>query len=238
MRPLLNGNASPSYTINGTSGSVLNVNAGGISALSGAISQFFGSNISLNVNANQTWSNAGSGTIQINSRLTGANTLSLTAGTFQLQNSANTFSGALTLSGTATLNLNAGGALAHGNVTVNTGASLIGGSAFGTVKFTIAGAIAEQTVVSGGTYDITNLDLNINASGLTLPSYTLVNAAGGGTIAGTSFHSFTPVAGYNLVVNPGINGSVMLNAIPEPSSAALFALGVGALLPRKCRNAV
>lgn len=220
-------------TLSTTGSGTLNIGAGGITIESGGGTQTISSAVTVNLASSQTWSNSGVGSLVLQSKISGASTSSLqTQGQVLLYNSANDFSGNLTVS-SGLLRL-FGGSLPHGNITVNSGATLDGNAfAFGTVKFTIDGALGQTTLVNtGGTYGLSNLDLVVSFDAApTLASYTLIDATGGGSITGAAFKSVNLPAGWSVQYNAN---SVVL--IPEPSTFALLATGLVSLLAVRRRR--
>lgn len=232
-----NNNAGPgnSVTIATTTSGILHINSGGISALSGAASQTFSNTIDVDLNASQSWSNSGVGTLLFNSRITGSasNDLSLTQGSFQFTNANNDFAGDLAVSN-ATLSLNNGGALARGNITIGSSGTLQGGIAFGELNYSISGALGDTTIVaSGGTFALSNLDLVVAFdSAPTLSAYTIVDASGGGSITGGAFNSVDLPTGWFVQYNAD---SIVV--VPEASQFALLlsltAIGVVSIRRRR-----
>jgi autotransporter-associated beta strand protein len=134
----------------------------------------------------------GNGSLTTGAITTGAGALAKGgSGTLTLTG-VNTYTGGTTASaGTLTIN----GSMADATMSIASGAVVNG---TGTLTFNIDGTTADQ-VVNGGTIDIANLNVAVNAtgSGLTEAEYVLVDATGGGTISGT-FAGITGAPGYAL----------------------------------------
>ncbi len=107
---------------------------------------------------------------------------------------ANTYSGGTTVTG-GTLTID--GSLGTATTTIS-GSSTVDGT--GTLTFNIDGTSTDTITMTGGTFNIAGLTVNINptGSGLTESEYVLVDATGGGTISGATFAGLTGASGYAL----------------------------------------
>lgn len=125
----------------------------------------------------------------------GATAIALTkigAGT-QTLSGANTYTGGTTVTaGTLTIN----GSLGDATATISGGT--LDGS--GTLTFNVDGSTTDLVTLTGGSFNIAGLTVNINptGAGLTEAEYVLVDATGGGTLSGATFAGLTGATGYAL----------------------------------------
>ena len=154
---------------------------------------------------------------------TSGGTLDKAGGGTLVLNSANTYTGATSVSGGV---LTVNGSLANSNITISSGATVNGS---GTLTYNLSNDTG-NLITDGGTLDISALNLALNITGTQTQSKYVIADYTGGALLGSAFASVTGLQN-GWSINYGAlqpNEIVLVNnaAVPEPASLGQLVAGI------------